>query len=76
MPRLIRPDTDREIGIITDAQHAFLVAQLEDETDDDDFVIDRETLELLSDNDADPDLLELLERGLAGDDEMPIAFET
>ena len=33
------------------------------------------TLELLSDNGADPELLALLEKGLAGDDEMDIAWE-
>jgi hypothetical protein len=74
MPRLIRLDTGDEIGTITDAQQAFLVAQLEDENDDD-YFIDRDTLDLLSDNDADPELLALLEKGLAGDEDMSIAFE-
>ena len=54
----------------------FLVAQLENENDDDDFLIDRDTLDLLSDNDADPELLTLLEKGLAGDEDMSITFET
>ncbi len=75
MPRLLRVDTGDEIGTITDKQRAFLVAQLEDETEADDFVIDRDTLELLSDNDAEPELLDLLETGLAGDEEMSIAVE-
>ena len=76
MARLIRLDTGDEIGTIDDKQLAFLVEQLEEEHDDDkDYFIDRETLELLSDNGADPDLLALLEKGLAGDDEMDIAWE-
>jgi hypothetical protein len=76
MPRLIRLDTGDEIGTINDTQLQFLVAQLEEEHDDDkDYFIDRDTLELLSDNGADPDLLALLEKGLAGDDEMDIAWE-
>jgi len=76
MPRLIRLDTGDEIGAIDDKQLAFLVAQLEEEHDDDkDYFIDRDTLELLSDNGADPELLALLEKGLAGDDEMDIAWE-
>ncbi|HEX4455472.1 MAG TPA: hypothetical protein VH143_31650 [Kofleriaceae bacterium] len=75
MPRLIRLDTGNEIGTITDAQQAFLVAQLESESDDDDFMIDRDTLDLLSDNDADPELLTLLEKGLDGDEDMSITFE-
>jgi hypothetical protein len=77
MPRLIRLDTDDEIGNISDAHKAFLVAQLEDvDEDDTDFLIDRDTIELLSDNDADPELLALLEKGLGDDDRMTITFET
>ena len=76
MPRLIRLDTGDEIGTIDDKQLAFLVSQLEEEHDDDkDYFIDRDTLELLSDNGADPELLALLEKGLAGDDEMDIAWD-
>lgn len=76
MPRVTRIDNDVEIGTITDAQLAFLVAQLEeDHGDDKDYFIDRDTLELLSDNGADPELLALLEKGLAGDDEMDITWE-
>ncbi len=75
MPRMIRIDTGDEIGTISDAHQAFLVAQLEDDNDDTDFFIDRETLELLSDNGADPELLAILEKGLGDDEEMDIAFE-
>jgi hypothetical protein len=76
MPRLIRLDNDTEIGTINDAQLKFLVEQLEEEHDDDkDYFIDRDTLELLSDNGADPELLALLEKGMGDDDEMDIAWE-
>jgi hypothetical protein len=76
MPRLVRLDTGDEIGTINDTQLKFLVDQLEEEHDDDkDYFIDRDTLELLSDNGADPELLALLEKALAGDDEMDIAWE-
>jgi hypothetical protein len=76
MPRLIRLDTGDEIGTINDAQLKFLVEQLEEEHDDDkDYFVDRDTLELLSDNGADPDLLALLEKGMGDDDEMDIAWE-
>jgi hypothetical protein len=76
MPRVTRIDTDVEIGTITDEQLQFLVAQLEeDHGDDKDYFIDRDTLELLSDNGADPELLAMLEKGLAGDDEMDISWE-
>ena len=76
MPRLIRLDTGDEIGNINDTQLAFLVEQLEEEHDDDkNYFIDRETLELLSDNGADLDLMALLEKGMGDDDEMNIAWE-
>ena len=76
MPRLVRVDTGDEIGAINDDQLKFLVAQLEEENDDDtEYFIDRDTLELLSDNGADPELLAILEKGLAGDDEMDISWE-
>lgn len=76
MPKLIRLDTGDEIGTITDKQLAFLVDQLEEEHEDDtDYFIDRETLELLSDNGAEPELLAVLEKGLGDDDEMDVAWE-
>ena len=76
MPRLIRLDNEVEIGTIDDKQLTFLREQLEEEHDDDtEFFIDRDTLELLSDNGADPELLAMLEKGLAGDDEMDVSFE-
>jgi hypothetical protein len=76
MPRLIRLDNEVEIGTIDDKQLTFLKEQLEEEADDDtEYFIDRDTLELLSDNGADPELLAMLEKGLAGDDEMDIAWE-
>lgn len=76
MPRLNRLDTGDEIGSINDDQLKFLVSQLEEEHDDDtEYFIDRDTLELLSDNGADPELLALLEKGMGDDDEMTIAWE-
>ncbi len=75
MPRLIRIDTDSEIGTISDKQVAFLVDQLEEDPEEDpDYFIDRETLELLSDNGADPELLALLEKAIGDDEEMKIAW--
>jgi processive 1,2-diacylglycerol beta-glucosyltransferase len=76
MPRLVRIDTGDEIGTITDDQLKFLIEQLEQEHDDDrEFFIDRETMELLSDNGADPELLAVFEKALAGDDEMDVSWE-
>jgi hypothetical protein len=76
MPRLKRIDTGTEIGTITDKQLAFLVEQLEEEHEEDqDYYIDRETLELLSDNGCEPELLAMLEKAIGDDEEMDIAWE-
>jgi hypothetical protein len=76
MPRLTRLDTGDTIGEISDKQLAFLVEQLEEEhEEDEDYFIDRETLELLSDNGADPELLAMLEKAIGDDDSMDIAWE-
>jgi len=76
MPKLIRIDTGNDIGEITDKQLAFLVEQLEEEHEEDqDYYIDRDTLELMSDNGADPELLAMLEKAIGDDDSMDIAWE-
>ena len=76
MARLMRIDTDVEIGVITDKQLAFLVDQLEEEHDEDqDYFIDKDTLELMSDNGIDPELLLMLEKALGDDDSMDISWE-
>jgi hypothetical protein len=76
MPRLTRIDTGDDIGTISDAQLKFLVEQLEEEhEEDEDYYIDRETLEVMADNGADPELLALLEKGMGDDDQMDIAWE-
>jgi hypothetical protein len=76
MPRLIRLDTGDSIGEISDKQLAFLVEQLEEEHDEDrDYFVDRDTLDLLSDNGADPELLALLEKAIGDDESIDIAWE-
>jgi hypothetical protein len=76
MPRLIRLDTGDEIGTVDDKQLAFLKEQLEEEHDDDtEYFIDKDTLELLSDNGCDPELLAMLEKAIGEDEAMDIAWE-
>jgi len=73
---LIRIDTGDDIGTISDAQLKFLVEQLEEEHDEDqDYFIDRDTLELMSDNGGDPELLAMLEKAIGDDDSMDISWE-
>lgn len=76
MPRLYRLDNDETIGTITDEQQRFLAQQLEEDREqDNDYFIDRDTLELLSDNGADPELIALIEKAMGKDDEIDIAWE-
>jgi hypothetical protein len=76
MPRLFRIDTEADIGIISDAQLRFLVEQLEEEHEEDqDYYIDRDTLELMSDNGIDAELLAMLEKAMGDDDSMDIAWD-
>lgn len=76
MLRLVRIDNGEDIGEITSAQLGFLVEQLEEENEDDqDYFIDRDTLELLSDNGADPELIAMLEKAMGDDESMDIAWE-
>lgn len=76
MPRLIRIDTGDTIGEISDKQLAVLVEQLEEEHDEDqDYFIDRDTLELLSDNGVDPEVLAMLEKAIGDDESIDIAWE-
>jgi hypothetical protein len=76
MPKLMRIDTGDDIGMISDKQLKFLVDQLEEDHEDDtDYYINRETLEMLSDNGADAELLAMLEKAMGDDEEMDIAWE-
>jgi hypothetical protein len=76
MPRLYRVDNGETIGPISDKHVAFLVEQLEEESDDDrDYFVDRDTLELLSDNGADPELIALIEKAIGEDEGIDVAWE-
>ena len=77
MARLYRVDTDKTLGQINDKQLAFLVEMLEEEdSDDQEYFIDQDTLELFSDNDCDAELLAMLESALEdGEDGVDIAWE-
>lgn len=76
MPRLTRLDTGDDIGNISDAQLKFLVEQLEEEhEEDDDYFVDRNTIEVMSDNGGDPELIAMLEKAIGDDDQMGIAWE-
>ena len=77
MARLYRVDTGDTLGTITDKQVKFLVDMLEEEdSEDQEYFIDQDTLELFSDNNCDPELLALLEGALEdGEDGVDIGWE-
>lgn len=68
-------ETGRELGRVTPEQFQALVDVLEEESrNDTDYYINRTTLGLLEEAGADPNLLALLDQGLAGRDEMDIQW--
>jgi hypothetical protein len=76
VPILSRIDKDVTIGEITPQMLDFLVEHLEEEHDEDqDYYVDKETLELLADNGADAELVAMLEKALGDDESMDIAWE-
>ena len=76
MPTLKVAGTEEVIGEISDAQLQFLVQQLEEEHDEDrDYYSDRDTLDMFEANGGDPELVELLRKALADDDQIDIEWE-
>jgi hypothetical protein len=67
--------TDAELGTITDAQLTFMVDQLEEEsTEDQDYYINADTLDLFEQNGAEPALVDLLRRALGSRAEMDVRW--
>ncbi len=65
-----------QYGVPASTNRAFLVEQLEEEHDEDrDYFVDKNTLELLSDNGCDPELLAMLEKAIGEDEAMDIVWE-
>lgn len=76
MPRLYVPETGKTIGEITEDQLQFLVDHLEEEhSDDQDYYISQDTLDLFRDEGCDPELLTLLQTALGESEDMDIAWE-
>jgi processive 1,2-diacylglycerol beta-glucosyltransferase len=68
-------DTGIALGTISDEQLDFLTEMLEKETSQDhDYYITQETLEMLEQGGADPDLLELLRGALGTREDMEIEW--
>jgi len=75
MIQLKDQDTGAVVGEITEGQLQFLVDQLEEEdAKDKDYWLNRDALELLGENGADPELLTLLRTAMGSRDEMTIVW--
>lgn len=75
MIQLYDTDSQTLLGQMTEPQLQFLIEQLEEESSEDqDYYINRATLEMLAEAGAEPELLALLQRGLGARDEMEIRW--
>lgn len=68
--------TDREIGVLSDAQFQFLQDHLEEESDDDDdYYINRATLELWEAQQGDAQVVSLLRSAMGSREEMDVRWQ-
>jgi hypothetical protein len=75
MIKIYDKGTGQELGELTPEQFQALVDALEEESEDDtDYYINRATVDILGENGADPGLVALLEKGLAGREDMDIQW--
>lgn len=75
MIQLYDAESGAEIGTITEEHLRFLIDQLEEESEEDqDYYINRTTLDIFEGNGADPALLEVLRRALGQREEMDIRW--
>ena len=75
MPQLFDADTGAHIGEISEAQLAFLVAQMEEEhAFDQDYYLNADLLETWREQAADPALLEMLQKAMAGKEDLNIRW--
>jgi len=76
MIRLYDKENNSFLGEITAEQLQFLVDQLEEESStDQDYYINQATLDLFQEDGIDDNLLQLLQKALAGREEMEIRWE-
>lgn len=76
MPKLYFVDSGQTIGDITRDQLQFLIDQLEEEdTQDRDYHISRDTLQVFKDADGPAELIAMLERALGDAEDMDIAWK-
>jgi hypothetical protein len=75
MITLKEKDSGRWLGTLTESQLQFLQEQLEEEDQEDqDYWINRATLDLFCDNGADPALVEMLDQAMGDREEIEILW--
>jgi len=75
MINLTDKDTGAALGSITEEQLKFLADQLEEESgDDQDYYINKDTIDMFEEADGDPALISTLRNALDGREEMEIVW--
>lgn len=76
MIKLFDNESGEVLGEITEEQLDFLMDQLEEESsEDDDYYINQDTLDMLSEAGASDELLEMLQEAIGEDGEAEIRWE-
>jgi hypothetical protein len=76
MIKIFNKDTGEFIGNITETQLQFLIDNLEEEAEDDvDYYINIPTIESFTEKGAEPELIEVLKKGLGVKEEMEIRYK-
>ena len=76
MIQLYDVEQGTKLGTISEQQLRFLVDLLEEESDtDQDYYLTGDTIDMLEDDGADPELVGLLRRALAGREGMDVRWE-
>ena len=76
MPKLYEKSSDRLLGTITAGELSFLVEQLEEESSDDrDYYVDADTIEMLIEAGAPANLVDVLKSGLGAQGDAEVRWE-
>ena len=76
MITLRNKENNQSIGMIREDQLQFLIDQLEEEdSKDQDYYVNRDTLELLKENGADSQLIKMLTEALGNNDDLDVIWD-
>lgn len=76
MITLRNKENNQRIGMIREDQLQFLIDQLEEEdSKDQDYYVNRDTLELLKENGADSQLIKMLTEALGNNDDLDVIWD-